>query len=157
MSLSWRTGWWKRSSEFLMCHGWMLLYLQVNPIVALRLQQCLPKEICPGLAQSRASRSMQRRQGEMLNKEALSGSHLPATAGWTDPGSTRHRARVCPADTGTFSSHLPIPLLTLVYSGQVIIYWLPFLVIHSPSLFLWVWAGKKSWLGHFVIPIFNAD
>lgn len=157
MSLSWRTGWWKWSSEFLMCHGWMLLYLQVNLIVSLRLQQCLPKEICSGLAQSRASHSMQRRQGD-----AKQGSFI-----WEPPAShcganrhrqaQRYRARVYPADAGTFISHLPIPLLTLVYSGQVIIYWLPFLVLHSPRLFLWVWADKKSWLGHFIIPIFNAD
>ena len=68
----------------------------------------------------------------------------------------RSRTCVCPADTGTSISHLPTPLLTLAYSGQVITYWLPFLVIHSPSLFPWAWADKKSWLGDFVIPIFNA-
>lgn len=87
-----------------MCHGWMLLYLQVNPIVALRLQQCIPKEICPGLAQSRASRSMQRRQGEMLDKEALSGSHLPATAGWTDTGRHKGTEHVCTLQTLALSS-----------------------------------------------------
>lgn len=99
---------------------------------------------------------------EEARRDARQGSFI-----WEPPAShcrvdrhwqaQRYRTRVYPADTGTFISHLPIPLLTLVYSGQVIIYWLPFLVIHSPSLFLWVCAGKKSCLGHFVIPIFNAD
>lgn len=96
----------KAGSEFLMCHWLDVLYLQVNPIVALRLQQCIPKEICPGLAQSRASlpclKEARRdaRQGSFIWEPPA--SHCRVDRHWQ---AQRYQNDIVPtADTGTFSA-----------------------------------------------------
>lgn len=154
VSLRWRTDWGKRNSKLLVCLGWMLLFLQVIPTMTVRLRGAYPRRSVPGLAEGRASPSMWGRQGDMLNKEALSGSICKSLqVERRQRRAQAGRARVHPMQRPALSS-ATYPSCWLTLGNSLLT---SFLVSYSPVLFSWVWGDGKNWFGQFGICICNAD